>query len=216
MARNVSRTRRGFLGGIVAVGAAFAAPRALAALTLTPRQTEGPFYPEQLPLDRDNDLVQVKGNAAPAAGAITHLRGRILDARGAPIRNALVEVWQVDHNGVYLHRGSAGHGRRDSNFQGYGRFETGADGAYHFRTIKPVAYPGRTPHIHFAVKVQGADTFTTQCYVRGEPQNERDFILNSIRDRAARESVIVEFAPAAGAGELAARFDIVLGVTPAA
>ena len=215
MSSDILPARRRFLGGLVAGAAAVGAPWALAAaLTPTPRQTEGPFYPDQLPLDRDNDLVRIKDRNAPAAGTITHLRGRILDMRGAPIRGALVEIWQVDRNGVYLHRGSAGHGRRDSNFQGYGRFETGADGAYHFRTIKPVAYPGRTPHIHFAVKVQGADTFTTQCYVRGEPQNERDFILNSIRDRAARESVIVEFAPAAGA--LAARFDIVLGFTPPA
>jgi protocatechuate 3,4-dioxygenase beta subunit len=214
MTRNIARTRRGFLGGIVALGAAYAVPRALAALTPTPHQTEGPFYPEQLPLDRDNDLVQIEGNATTAAGAITHLRGRILDARGAPIGRALVEIWQVDHNGVYLHRGSAGHGRRDSGFQGYGRFETGADGAYYFRTIKPVAYPGRTPHIHFAVNVPGAERFTTQCYVKGEALNERDGILNSIREPRAREAVIVEFAPVAG--ELAARFDIVLGFTPAA
>jgi protocatechuate 3,4-dioxygenase beta subunit len=210
------RSRRRFLGGLVAGSMTVGAPWVLAAaLTPTPRQTEGPFYPDRLPLDRDNDLVRIKDRDQAAAGTITHLRGRILDARGAPIRNAVVEIWQVDRHGVYLHRGSAGRARRDANFQGYGRFATGADGAYHFRTIKPVPYPGRTPHIHFAVNVPGAERFTTQCYVKGEPLNERDGILNSIREARAREAVLVEFAPVAD-GELAARFDIVLGFTPVA
>jgi protocatechuate 3,4-dioxygenase beta subunit len=87
-----------------------------------------------------------------------------------------------------------------------------------FRTIKPVPYPGRTPHIHFAVKLKGREKFTTQCYIAGEPQNERDGVLRGIRDAKARESVIVPFTPLknSAAGELAARFDIVLGFTPAA
>lgn len=184
------------------------------ALVRTPRQTAGPFYPTALPLDRDNDLVIVE-NGPPAAGQVTHLRGRILDARGNPIRNALVEIWQVDANGVYLHPGSHGHARRDGNFQGFGRFETASSGEYYFRTIRPVPYPGRTPHIHFAVKVKGQEPFTTQCYVAGEPLNERDFLLNSIRDPKARQSVIVPFVPLPDSpSQLAARFDIVLGFTP--
>ncbi|HVX59620.1 MAG TPA: protocatechuate 3,4-dioxygenase [Pirellulales bacterium] len=185
-------------------------------LTRTPAQTEGPFYPDHLPLDTDNDLLIVNDSLTPAVGEITHLSGRLLDSRGEPVRNATVEIWQVDQQGAYLHTGSNNGDRRDKNFQGFGRFLTGSTGEYYFRTVKPVAYPGRTPHIHFAVKMQGRDKFTTQCYVKGDPGNERDGILRRIRDAKARESVIIDFAPVkqSRAGELAAKFDIVLGFTP--
>src|SRR5207249_8019189 len=125
---------------------------------------------------------------------ITHLWGRILDGRGAMVRNALVEIWQVDGNGVYLNSHDT-HADRDKNFQGFGRFLTGSSGEYYFRTIKPVPYPGRTRHIHFAIKKGGKELLTTQCYVKGEPRNARDGILRSIRDEKARASIIVEFAP---------------------
>lgn len=210
--------RRGFLRGVAAGAAALYATPGLFAeeLSLTPRQTEGPFYPDHLPLDTDNDLLIVNDDITPAVGEVTHLSGRILDRHGDPLRNALVEIWQVDNNGVYLHSGSNNAGGRDKNFQGFGRFLTGSSGEYYFRTIKPVLYPGRTRHIHFAVKLKGRDKWTTQCYVKGEPQNERDGILRSIRDAKARDSIIVDFAPLEGskAGELAARFDIVMGFTP--
>jgi protocatechuate 3,4-dioxygenase beta subunit len=185
-------------------------------LVRTPAQTEGPFYPDRLPLDTDNDLIIVNNSITPAVGEITHLSGRIRSANGSPIRNALVEIWQVDHAGAYLHSRSGNRARRDSHFQGFGRFLTSSTGEYYFRTIKPVPYPGRTPHIHFKVKVRGRPDFTTQCYVRGERRNAQDFILNAIRDARARESVIVDFAAVRGSriGELAARFDIVLGYTP--
>ncbi len=211
-------TRRGFLGGVALGVLAFQATGAFAEeLVRTPRQTEGPFYPDKLPLDTDNDLLIVNNAITPAVGEVTHLSGKILDARGEPIRNAVVEIWQVDSHGAYLHSRSVNRDKRDPNFQGFGRFLTGSSGDYYFRTVKPVPYPGRTPHIHFAVKVKGRDKFTTQCYIKGEPRNARDGILNGIRDRKARESVIVAFAPVKGSriGELAARFDIVLGFTPA-
>ncbi len=211
--------RRRFLRNFTLGAAGLWVPGAFAeALTLTPRQTEGPFYPVDLPLDTDNDLVVVNDSLTPALGEITHLSGRVLDAKGEPIRNALVEIWQVDHRGVYLHKGSDGGERRDGHFQGFGRFLTGSGGEYYFRTIKPVRYPGRTPHIHFAVKMKGRDKWTTQCYVKGEPQNERDGVLRGIKDGKQRESVIVDFAaiPGSKAGELAARFDLVMGFTPEA
>jgi protocatechuate 3,4-dioxygenase, beta subunit len=210
-------TRRGFLVGF-ALGAAVISTRGVfaAELVRTPRQTEGPFYPDKLPLDTDNDLLIINDGITPAVGEITHLSGKILDSRGDPLRNALVEIWQVDGHGVYLHSRSSNSDKRDANFQGFGRFMTGSSGEYYFRTVKPVPYPGRTSHIHFAVKLKGRDKFTTQCYVKGEPENERDFVLKEIVDPKARESVIIDFAPIKNSdiGELAARFDIVLGFTP--
>ena len=211
-------TRRHFITGLSSGVAAFAARGAFAdALTRTPLQTEGPFYPDHLPLDTDNDLLIVNDKITEAVGEITHLSGRVLDARGEPIRNAVVEIWQVDHEGSYLHsHGTNPSGKRDSNFQGFGRFLTGSTGEYYFRTIKPVAYPGRTPHIHFAVKMKGREKWTTQCYVKGEPKNNGDGVLNDIRDVKQRASVIVPFTPveASRIGELAAKFEIVLGYTP--
>src|SRR5438270_2401479 len=192
-------SRRRVLGGAAMLGiAAFYAPGAFAeALTLTPAQTQGPFYPDKLPLDTDNDLLIVNDAITPAVGEVTHLSGRVLDSRGDPIRNAVVEIWQVDNFGSYVHTKGTNRqsGKRDGNFQGYGRFLTGSTGEYYFRTIKPVAYPGRTPHIHFKIKKGGKELLTTQCYVKGDPGNERDFILQSIRDAKVRNSVIVDFAP---------------------
>lgn len=212
-------TRRGFLGGMAFSAAAFSVPGVFAEeLVKTPRQTEGPFYPDKLPLDTDNDLLIVNDGITPAVGEITHLGGKILDANGNPVRNALVEIWQVDNAGAYLHSGTNNRDKRDANFQGFGRFLTGSTGEYYFRTIKPVPYPGRTPHIHFAVKLKGKKEFTTQCYVKGHPGNERDGILRSISDEKVRDSIVVPFDPIAGSriGELAAKFNIVLGFTPEA
>lgn len=195
---------------------ALSAPGAFAEqLTLTPKQTEGPLYPDKLPLDTDNDLLIVNDGITSSIGEVTYLSGRLLDAKGDPIRNAVIEIWQVDGNGVYIHT-SEDAAKRDKNFQGFGRFLTGSTGEYNFRTIKPIAYPGRTPHIHFAVKMKGREKWTTQCYVKGEPQNEKDFVIGRIKDPKARESVIVDFAPLKGSkiGELAAKFDIVMGFTP--
>jgi protocatechuate 3,4-dioxygenase beta subunit len=187
-------------------------------LVRTPAQTEGPFYPDKLPLDTDNDLVVIGKNTTPAVGEVTQLGGRILDAKGEPAKGVLIEIWQVDNNGAYIHSGSDNRSRLDKNFQGYGKFETASDGAYKFRTIKPVAYPGRTPHIHVKVSKGEWELLTTQCYVKGHPQNARDGVLLGIRDTAQRNSVIVAFDPLKDSkvGELAAKFDIVLGWTPVA
>ncbi|MCC7087339.1 MAG: intradiol ring-cleavage dioxygenase [Pirellulales bacterium] len=217
---SLDRSRRQFLGGLAAISAAvWTVPGAFAEeLIRTPRQTEGPFYPDNLPLDTDNDLLIINDDITPAVGEITHLSGRILDPSGNPLKNVAVEIWQVDNHGAYLHSGTSNAEKRDKNFQGFGRFTTGSSGEYYFRTIKPVAYPGRTPHIHFAVKVPKRKKFTTQCYIKGEPGNERDGIWRSIRDPLARNSVTIDFTPMTDSkiGELVAKFDIVLGITPEA
>jgi protocatechuate 3,4-dioxygenase beta subunit len=218
----MNTSRRQFLKGTSITAAGLALPAfwnvrgAFAeALALTPAQTEGPFYPDRLPLDTDNDLLLINDGITPAVGEITHLTGRILDSSGNPIRNALVEIWQVDGKGVYLHTQDT-HAQRDANFQGFGRFLTGSTGEYYFRTVKPVPYPGRTPHIHYKIKRPSASEFITQCYIKGHPQNERDGIYRSLRDPQARDSVSIDFTPLKDSklGELAAKFDIILGVTP--
>lgn len=210
-------SRRSFLRASAFTTALFALPGAFAEeLVRTPAQTEGPFYPDKLPLDTDNDLLVINDSINPAVGEITWLSGKIMDAKGNPVRNALVEIWQVDKHGAYLHSGSSNKDKADKNFQGFGRFITGSSGEYLFRTIKPVPYPGRTPHIHFAVKTKGRDKFTTQCYIKGEPGNERDGILKGISDQKVRDSIIVPFEKMENSriGELAARFNVVLGFTP--
>jgi protocatechuate 3,4-dioxygenase, beta subunit len=212
------RSRRAFLNTLALGAAAWTTPGLFAeelARVKTPSQMEGPFYPNKLPLDTDNDLIIVNNSITPAIGKVTHLGGKILDAKGNPVRNALVEIWQCDNKGVYLHTRDSGRKKRDENFQGFGRFLTGSSGEYYFRTIKPVPYPGRTPHIHFKIRKADKELLTTQCYVKGEAGNKKDFVLRSIKDAKARESVIIDFAPMKESkiGELTAKFDIILGKT---
>ena len=213
------KTRRHFIHHLGLGATLFATPGAFAeALTQTPRVGFGPFYPDHLPLDTDNDLILINDGLTPAVGEISYVSGRVLGPGGEPIRNAVVEIWQADNNGAYLHSRSSNSEKRDGNFQGFGRFTTGSTGEYLFRTIKPVAYPGRTPHIHFGVKVPGQKSFTTQCYIQGHPDNDRDGIYKSVRDPKARQAITVAFDPLKGSkvGELNAQFNIVLGFTPEA
>jgi protocatechuate 3,4-dioxygenase beta subunit len=180
-----------------------------ASLTPTPRQTEGPFYPVAIPADADNDLVKVAGQGAQAKGTLVQLKGRVLDVQGRPIAGSTVEIWQCDHQGHYLHPGDRG--PRDEGFQGYGRAVADAAGGYSFRTIKPVPYPGRTPHIHVAVLAPNRPKLVTQIYIAGDPQNARDGIYRSLGAEGQR-AVTVELGSVSGSepGALTGRFDIVL------
>jgi protocatechuate 3,4-dioxygenase beta subunit len=186
------------------------------ALTLTPRQTEGPYYPDHLPLDQDNDLTLITGGKAPAGGVITEFGGRLLNVEGKPISEAVVELWQADNNGCYIHSKGTQKGKeRDPQFQGFGKISTNAKGEYRFRTIKPGLYTGRTRHYHIAVVQGGKRLLTTQIYLAGEPQNEKDGILKRITDEQQRLSIIREFKPvASGSPELVGTWDIVIGGTP--
>lgn len=209
--------RRALISGLSATAAVPLVGRRVNAgsvLTVTPQQTEGPFYPKDWTGDIDNDLVLVKGEAAKALGRVTHVTGKILDAAGQPVRNARVEIWQCDNNGVYRHpRDTSWFSRRerDAGFQSRGHMITDQDGNYTFRTIRPVAYPGRTPHIHFKVEAPDKQRLITQMYVEGDPGNARDGILNGLSE-AERASVIVrlEEAERLEQGALAGVFNIVL------
>src|SRR5881398_1551771 len=119
---SIHHTRRRFVQGLTLGAAAYCVPGLFAEeLIATPRVTEGPFYPDKLPLDTDNDLLIINDSITPAVGQITHLTGRILGPMGQAIRNAIIEIWQVDANGAYIHSADASSGRNDKNFQGYGR-----------------------------------------------------------------------------------------------
>jgi protocatechuate 3,4-dioxygenase beta subunit len=203
--------RRGFIVTTLAAAALALPKRGFAALTPTPKQTAGPFYPLFLPLDSDADLVTIAGRPTPAQGIVTHVVGRVLDPGGGAIPSSRIEIWQCDALGHYHHPRDGG--GADPNFQGYGTTAADRDGFYRFRTIRPVAYPGRTPHVHFAVAGPGFERFTTQMYVAGEPGNDGDFVLSRIRDPAERARVIValERADAVEPGALLAKFDIVVG-----
>jgi protocatechuate 3,4-dioxygenase beta subunit len=188
------------------------------ALLRTPAQTAGPFYPAKPPLEQDADLTTVKGGSGVAQGEITHLSGRVLDSRGAPLRNVRVEIWQCNAFGRYHHPDDRSDRPLDPNFQGFGTAVTGDAGEYAFKTIRPVPYPGRTPHIHFRLVSRAFASFTTQMYVSGHPQNADDGVLSGVRDPKQRAALLANFVPIkapGGATEYAVQFDLLLGVTPA-
>ena len=178
--------------------------QAQAARQLTPSQTEGPFYPVRLPKDSDYDLLR-NGTLDYAAGQAVWVQGTVTDTDGKPVAGAQVEIWQADHAGHYDHPGDGN--RADPAFQGFGSVVVGADGSYRFRTIRPVPYTGRTPHIHFKVKLGSRELLTTQLYVEGDPGNARDGIWRRMAE-ADRAAVTAAFKP--GSDGLLAQFPIVL------
>lgn len=222
--------RRRMIGGLGAGLVGFAAPAILTAQELPPIrpatgfQPEGPFYPyDDMLTDQDADLVRVTGLDAEAQGQVTHLTGLVRGQLGEPIGGALVEIWQCDHGGRYIHREDPNTDRpRDPGFQGYGKAVTDRDGGFRFRTIKPVPYSSpspfgqihRAPHIHVAVSTRGVRRLTTQLYVAGDPRNETDLALLHMATSAQREGLIRPFTPGTGAesGSLAAHYDLVVAI----
>ena len=178
---------------------------AAAYLHPTPAQTEGPFYPVQLPRDNDGDLLR-NGTVDYRRGTPVWLDGVVTDTAGTPVRGAQVEIWQCDHQGRYHHPGDGG--RANPDFQGFGRVVVDREGRYRFRAIRPVAYGGRTPHIHVKVRLGMRELLTTQLYVAGDPSNARDFLWRNLRSDADRAALTVPFQP--GQDGLQARFPIVL------
>lgn len=198
-------TRRRAATALVALPFCWTGLRAqpAAALRATPRQTEGPFYPVQLPQDSDADLLR-NGEQRYPQGEPAWVQGVVRDLQGKPLAGAQVEIWQCDHAGHYHHPGDRG--SADPRFQGFGRVTVGSDGRYRFRTIKPVPYTGRTPHIHVKVRLDRRELLTTQLYVEGDPHNERDFLWRNLG--ADRALVTVPFR--AGSDGLQADFPIVI------
>lgn len=148
--------------------------RAAAALVPTPSQTAGPFYPRRFPADRDDDLTAVAGQA-PAQGQHAWLSGRVLSPAGDPLADARVEIWQCDARGIYHHVGFQG---GDPGFQGYGHTRCDAQGQFRFKTIQPVPYGGRPPHVHLRVSTDDELRLTTQIYIAGHPANARDGLFD--------------------------------------
>ncbi len=204
----VCHVRRQFLGAGVGLMTTAAMPACSAGLLTTPSQAEGPFYPPSLPLDDDNDLIRVEGRSERAAGTVLNLGGRRVGADGRPAPGVRVEIWQCDAFGVYHHPGDRRHSA-DPNFQGFGHSIAGVQGGYRFRTIVPVSYPGRTPHIHMKVLGAGIDGLTTQMYVAGNPENERDGLYRRLGRASGLVTVALE--PDGESEAMRATFDIVLG-----
>ena len=178
--------RTGRRGVLAFLGFLGFAGRAAAAVP-TREQTAGPFYPppNQRPQDTDWNLVKVESRVREAGGEVLHLSGRVLDRDGAPLANALVEIWQCDANGRYHHVGDRSSDRPlDEDFQGFGAIRTDADGRYRFRTINPVPYPGRTPHIHARVVPLDGRELVTQIYIEDHPLNRKDWIFRSLGAKA--------------------------------
>lgn len=215
MTASFHRSRRTVLAGVASLACAAALPTAAHAqsrhLEPTPRDAEGPFYPTRLPADADADLASVRGQAQGAQGTLLYLDGRVLGTDGLPLAGANVELWQCDALGRYHHVGEDP-AALDQGFQGYGATTTDAEGRFAFRTIRPVRYGGRPPHLHFKVAHPRAMALTTQLYPRGESaERGAGFGLS---DRSTRSRLEFALLPATGRapGALAATYDFVLRI----
>ncbi len=194
-------TRRNFIKGIVGTvaGATVAVPtihEAMSAICgLTPAQTEGPFYPVQDQLDKDNDLTFVMGKRGRAKGQLIYILGQVTDQNCNPVQGALLEIWQACESGKYNHPGDPNPAPLDENFQYWGKAVSDDQGNYVFKTILPGHYPAtntwiRPPHIHFKIGRRGFHELTTQMYFDGNEFNEGDKILRAV-PRSERSKVVI-------------------------
>lgn len=196
-------TRRLLIAGL----AGLALPAAAEPLrrVLAP-MTEGPFYPPVRWRARDDDWdadltrVRRRGAVTPARGEHLDLRLAVVDARGRAIDGTEVEIWQCDALAAYRHPSVAAEpGRFDPGFQGFGAARSAADGGVAFRTIRPVPYPGRTPHIHVKLRHATFGELSSQLFVAGDPGNARDFLWRRLDD-GEREGLAMQLQPASGDG----------------
>jgi protocatechuate 3,4-dioxygenase beta subunit len=183
--------------GFLSAGSVKATSYFLDQCELTPAQTEGPFYPASDQLDKNADLVVVRGRSKQAIGKIVYLVGQVRDQNCRIVPNALVEIWQACHSGKYNHRSDPNKAPLDPDFQYWGQSITDKNGRYAFRTIVPGAYPAtstwmRPPHIHLKVHLRGYEELTTQVYFKNHPLNKTDRILNALSTKD-RDQVLVDF-----------------------
>lgn len=200
--------RRLLAAGAAPIGLALpAAAPAAGPLAPTPAQARGPFYPPDPPRDAGPDLV-VERDGRRARGEPLRFSGRVIDTAGRPLAGARVELWQCNADGRYHHPRDDSPAPVDPLFRGFGRTVADGDGRWAFRTIRPVPYPGRTPHLHLLVATPDGRTLVTQAYVRGEPGNARDGLLGWL-SADQRERLMIDLVRAADAGWTAS-FDVVM------
>jgi protocatechuate 3,4-dioxygenase beta subunit len=200
--------RRLLAAGAAPLGLALpAAAPAAGPLAPTPSQSRGPFYPVDPPRDAGADLI-VERDGRRARGEVLRLAGRVLDTSGRPLAGTRVELWQCNAEGRYHHPRDDSPAPIDPLFRGYGRAVADAAGSWRFRTLRPVPYPGRTPHLHLLLTAPDGRSLTTQLYVRGEPGNARDGLLSWL-SATDRERLTMDLVRAADGG-WDARADLVL------
>jgi len=215
-----TRVRRHVVAALAGAALAPLAPRVTAQTALAPSapQSLGPFYPRsaaERPRQTDADLIVVDGDRVLTRGTPILLIGRVRNRFGQPVAGAAIEIWQCDANAVYHHPAGGAEDQRDPNFQGYGTAHADASGEFRFRTILPVAYPGRTPHIHVRIQPEGGRALGTQLYLPDHPGNARDFLFSQLSPQEQR-ALLLALAPTTETGPLAratrstARTEIVL------
>jgi protocatechuate 3,4-dioxygenase beta subunit len=166
-------------------------------LKRTPGEILGPFYPVLKRPEPTGDLTVIPGKTGRATGQPIHVMGRVLNAQGDPVRGARVELWQANAHGRYTHPSDTNPAPLDPNFEGFAVQTTDGEGRYRFKSIKPGAYPAnpnwmRPPHLHFEVTGKINRTIT-QMYFPGEPLNDKDLLLQNLRQN--REGAIAKVLP---------------------
>lgn len=195
--------RRRFALGVGAALSALACPALASSRRVVASMTEGPFYPARAwreqwsDWDADLSRVQHDGRTLQARGELLGLELQVIDTRGHRIDGAEVEIWQCDALAAYRHpRVRLAAGQYDPGFQGFGASRSDGDGMLRFRSIKPVPYPGRTPHIHIKIRHGSFGDVTSQLFVAGDPGNARDFLWRAL-DAADRTMLEMQLQPAA-------------------
>ncbi|MCB1909482.1 MAG: intradiol ring-cleavage dioxygenase [Rhodocyclaceae bacterium] len=195
------RNRFAGLAGVMLAGVVQAG-----SLVPTPQDVEGPFYPDVVPSDTDNDLTAIRGHERPARGERIRLEGRVVDTDGAPLAGVRIELWQTDAGGRYIHSGDPLPGQRDPGFQGFGVSLTDEGGRYAFATVVPAGYSSRPPHFHLRLLRGGDELLVTQLYLP-RSSGERGISAGRLALREAAQTV--RLGQSAG-GPVVGRFDFVL------
>ena len=218
----ISRREFGRKMSLSAAGLALLQPHTLLAGGVTPKQVEGPFYPDSDMGDNDLDLTHIQGHTESATGEHIFVHGQVRDIEGNPLANATVDIWQANDAGRYRHAEDPNPAPLDPNFQGWGIVQTDAEGYYRFKTIKPGAYSlsflggdgWRARHIHYKVSHADHQPLTTQLYFPGDPLIEQDLEIVKApeEDRWMLMSVLEE--PHASGLDIY-RFDVVLAASAA-